>query len=318
MPFYDCSGCNPLYTWTPYNDNSCYRIVSSAATAPLVTIPLVRTSYTDYSTYGTQFYAGSFNHDGTGTIEVLLDTSYVGGTYMGTTWANPYSVSSTGETSGPLNRCAIWYTANTIQETWLGFSACLTGITGGKTYYVGLGADNEYKLVLDGIEILNTNGGSMSSSDTFKWWHVYPVTLSEGNHTLELYGLDHGSVAGFGMEIYDNTLSGLTAATSVSSLNIIFSSSAYTFADVVQNSSNHYLSSGYTCSGGYVYSTCSGSCLSYEFCIDSFWNFSNGVSRNMLKSLGILINIYLNNFRISKIVFLNARYIILILYFFKI
>jgi hypothetical protein len=267
MSFYNCSGCDPLYTWIPYDNDSCYRIITTGVTAPTSSVPLVRTSYFAYSSYGTKFYNNSFSSDGTGSLDYQIITPLAGGTYTNYLWGNPLNLSTTGATSGPLNRTALWYSSATITETWLGFSTCLTGVTGGKTYYVGIGADNEVRLVLDNVEILNTLTPSTSgNTDTFTWWNVYPITLSQGNHTLELYGLDHGSEAGFGMEIYDNTLQELTAATSFSNIKIIFSSSGYSLADVVQDVNGTYLSSGYTCPSGFTYSTCSGSCIDYEFC----------------------------------------------------
>jgi len=268
MPsFYNCSGCNPSYTWIPYDESSCYRVITTGATAPTGSVPLVRTSYFAYSSYGTKFYNNSFSSDGTGSLDYQIITPLAGGTYTNYLWGNPLNLTGTTATSGPLNRTAIWYSSTTITETWLGFSTCLTGITSGKTYYVGIGADNEYRLVLDNVEVLNTLTPSTSgNTDSFTWWNVYPITLSQGNHTLELYGLDHGTAAGFGMEIYDNTLQQLTAATSFNDINIIFSSSGYTLADVVQNTSGNYLSSGYTCPSGFTYSTCSGNCIDYEFC----------------------------------------------------
>ena len=167
-----------------------------------------------------------------------------------------------------MNRSAIWYTADTLQNTWIGFSTCLSAstINATKTYYVGVGADNEFRLVLDGQVIIDTTYGSMPESDKFKYWNVYPVIIPAGNHTLELYGLDFGVVAGFGMEIYDNTLAQLTAATSTSNLNIIWSSSGYTTAEIVQDTSGYYLSSGYTCTYPAVYSVCSGGCIDYVYC----------------------------------------------------
>jgi hypothetical protein len=68
------------------------------------------------------------------------------------------------------------------------------------------------------------------------------------------------------MEIYDNTLSQLTAATSVNNLNIVWSSSGRTTAEIVQNNAGYYLSSGYTCNYPAVYSVCSGNCVTYEYC----------------------------------------------------
>ena len=38
----------------------------------------------------------------------------------------------------------------------LGFSVCLSGVTESKTYYVGIAGDNEYRLVLDGVTIVDS------------------------------------------------------------------------------------------------------------------------------------------------------------------
>jgi hypothetical protein len=252
-PTPQCGSCSGT-GWEPYEAGTCYRINVTGATAPVSSVPLIPRSGVEYSVSGTSFYDTGFNYDGTGTI--LLNSS------TAPLWKN----SPINFVNGPMNRSAVWYSAYTITDTWLGFSTCLTGITNENTYYVGIGADNEYRLVLDGVEILNTLGGSMPELEKFNWWHVYPVTIPSGNHTLELYGLDYGIIAGFGMEIYDNTLAELTGATTLGDLNIIFSSSGYTVADLVQTTGGTYLSSGYTCPSGYVYSTCSGSCIEYEYC----------------------------------------------------
>ena len=50
------------------------------------------------------------------------------------------------------------------------------------------------------------------------------------------------------------------------SLNIIWSSSGYTTAEIVQDTSGYYLSSGYTCTYPAVYSVCSGGCIDYVYC----------------------------------------------------
>ena len=254
---YNCSGCNPAYTWIPYDDNTCYSESTVSATPPSNPITLVAKASTVYSDFGTQFFAPGFNINGTGTVQVTSLTQNI--------WRRTQSGSVT---NGPLNRCALWTTGEAPFLTWLGFSACLTGVTTTKTYYVGIAADNNYRLVLDGTVILNTIDGPLDDSqDAFKWWHVYPVEIGGGNHTLELYGENNSSIAGFGCEIYDNTLEQLTGFTSVSQLNIIFSSSGRTTATVVQDLNGNQSSSGYTCPSGYVYSTCSGLCVSYEYCV---------------------------------------------------
>ena len=161
--------------WIPYDTTSCYRVVTSAATAPVSTIPLIRRGAVEYSQFGTQFYDEGFSIGGTGTI---LQTSLTA-----PLWYN----SPNNTVNGPMNRCAIWYSAYTITNTWLGFSTCLSGISTTNTYYVGIAAENEFKLVLDGVTILNTTLGSMGAVNKFKYWHVYPITIPSGNHTLELY-----------------------------------------------------------------------------------------------------------------------------------
>ena len=94
--------------------------------------------------------------------------------------------------------------------------------------------------------------------------------MDAGNHTLEIYGMNDPGAGlnphGFGMEVYDNTLSQLTAATSVNNLNIVWSTSGRTTAEIVQNNAGYYLSSGYTCNYPAVYSVCSGNCVTYEYC----------------------------------------------------
>jgi hypothetical protein len=261
-PTPQCGLC-PGSGWEPYDAQSCYRINVTGATPPSSTINLAPHDVNVYSEFGSRFYTTGFPTSGIGTVQVELGTPIVGGVYTNPTWSNPNSLT----TEGPLNRCAIWTDpfASTPINTWIGFSDCLTGITATKTYYVGIGADNEFRLVLDGVEILNTVG-NVWTDQQFKWWHVYPVEIGAGDHTLELYGLNLGSDAGFGCEIYDNTLEDLTGFTSYSQINVIYTSSGETQCTIVQDLSGNYLSSGFTCPSGYVYSTCSGSCVEYEFC----------------------------------------------------
>jgi len=261
-PTSQCIGCVGS-GWVPYDDDECYRINVTGATAPVSPISLAPHDVNVYSEFGSRFYNTGFPTSGIGTVQVELGTPLVGGSYTGTTWGNPNSLT----TQGPLNRCAIWTNpfSSTPTNTWIGFSDCLTGITTTKTYYIGIGADNEFRLVLDGVEILNTVG-NVWTDQQFKWWHVYPINIGAGDHTLELYGLNLGSDAGFGCEIYDNTLEDLTGFTSYSQINVIYTSSGETTATIVQDLSGNYSSSGYTCPSGYVYSTCSGNCIQYEFC----------------------------------------------------
>lgn len=250
--------------WLPYDANCCYRFNVTGATAPSSPLNLGPKQFDAYSMNGTEFYSLGFSQDGTGSLDYLISTPFAGGSYLGTLWGN----AAFNLIDGPLNRCGLWNTNSSSQPTlvWVGFSTCLTGITTTKTYYVGIAADNEYRLVLDGVQILNTIPNTWFDLQ-FKWWHVYPVVIGAGDHTLEVFGLNLGSEATFGCEIYDNTLQQLTAATSYNDLNVIFTTSGQTQATIIEDpNTGQYLSSGFTCPSGYTYSICSGNCIQYEFC----------------------------------------------------
>lgn len=259
----DCSLCVGT-GWLPYNDNCCYRINITGATAPTTPLNLGPQDLEVYSMNGTQFFSSGFNPDGTGTLDFEYGTPFVGGSYLGNLWGN----AAFNLVDGPLNRCGLWKIPYDGQPyfVWVGFSTCLTGLTSTQTYYIGIGADNEYRLVLDGVEILNTIPNSWVDFQ-FKWWHVYPVVIGAGDHVLEVYGLNLGSDAVFGCEIYNNTLQQLTAATNYNQLNVIFTTSGQTLSNVVQDpNTGQYISSGFTCPSGYTYTSCSGNCVQYEYC----------------------------------------------------
>jgi hypothetical protein len=177
---------------------------------------------------------------------------------------------------GPCNRYGIW-ADDGVSSTdlpfnkWVGFSKCIT-IAQSKIYYVGLFADNNFKLRLNGQTILNTSlGGSLNGTQaTFFYWHIYPIYIPAGNNTLELTGINAGQTGAFGCAIYDNTPAQLVAATSDANLNIIFNSRdiSISIIDIVESTLGVYENKGYTCPPGYtVYSPCGGNnCYQYIEC----------------------------------------------------
>ena len=176
---------------------------------------------------------------------------------------------------GPCNRYGIWADDGASStdlpfNKWIGFSKCIT-IAQSKIYYVGLFADNNFKLRLNSQTILNTyqTGGSLNSTQaTFFYWHIYPIFIPAGNNTLELTGINLAQTGAFGCVIYDNTVAQLVAATSDANLNIIFNSRTVTNIDVVESTLGVYEDKGYTCPPGYdTYSPCGGNnCLDYIEC----------------------------------------------------
>ena len=264
-----CETCDPSYTWSAYSDCQCYTILTQPVIPPSQLLSTENASFSVYTQYGTKIYTTTdFPLDGSGSTDtyITIDTYDI--------WDNPNSYGNVG----PLNRCAIWVndgisTGTDLPiNTWVGFSTCLTGVTETKQYYVGIAGDNHFRLVLDGEDIVNTRTSPApfdqigNDQYAFKFWYVYPVEIGQGSHTLELYGYNKGNAAGFGCEIYDATIEQLTGATTIDELNIIYSSSGQTEITVFQNQDGEYLSSGYTCPSGYVYSTCGDDCVQYQFC----------------------------------------------------
>ena len=259
-----CETCSPLYTWTPFNDGTgrCFRYSSLPSSPSQVLIELVSKNSSEYSASGSTLYS---TYD---TFGVSIGPT--------TTLNNSIWKTTTG-TDGPMNRSAIWTNLvgslsviNLPINIWMGFSVCLSGSpTSAKVYYVGIGANDAYRIVLDGDEIVNTYyGPNNGTSEPYGLWHLYPVTIGTGNHTLEIYGLNIAKDAALGCEIYDNTFSELTASTVISDLNIVYSTSGETEAKLFRDLIGNYVSSGETCPKGYYYSECDGTCKQLIVCED--------------------------------------------------
>jgi hypothetical protein len=192
-------------------------------------------------------------------------------------WQN---ISPVNTTRGPLNRCGIW--TNVVSggtmlptTTWVGFSICLTGLTEGHGYYIGVGGDNGYRLRFEGVDIVKTTG-SLTSTEPFNFWHLYPVTALGGNSILELYGYNlysntDSNPARFGCEIYDNTYLEIANASSLSDLNIVFSSAdrVGNYFDLIRSGTNdELLQSGYSCPGGGI-PDCNHNCVQKFYCYNT-------------------------------------------------
>jgi len=261
-----CS-CDPQYTWIPVGDGTYYRTITHPVTSPTSPYTLIKADgFSTYSAGGTRVYNSGFATDGSSAPASTLTTNIL--------WKN----TAANTTDGPLNRSGIWTNvsggtspATKIMyplDTWIGFNTCLTGLVSGKTYYIGIAGDNDYKLTLDGNIILDTKLTSLTNGSFF-YWHIYPVTISGGTSILGLFGLNRTmpnlpNLAAFGCEIYDNTLSEIISATNIGDLNILFKSvdlSSHPIATIVQYQDGTYLSNGYRCLSGGTYSDCSGTCV---------------------------------------------------------
>lgn len=122
---------------------------------------------------------------------------------------------------GPLNRTSIWTCRQDRSplNQWIGFKRSIN-VPNKNTYYLGVASDNDFKVTVDYNKILE------SISDTnynFYYWHIYPITLTEGPHTINIEARNNGNKAAFGAEIYNNTKEEIIKATSYAALTLLFS-----------------------------------------------------------------------------------------------
>ncbi len=221
--------CPAGFSATPAND-ACEQINVTAATfnGSGATI-LVGNQNVAYANYGTYFYP-MIQNDGAlpvyyiGNANNLLDQS--GGTTTALNvnnvspfWGNPTDIS----TAGRLNNIGLSATSG----QYVGFTYCFNIATPG-TYYVGLAADNNSQMSLNGQLLVAFSG---SVSDNFKKWSVFPVNLLSGKNIIEMTGEnDIGTSSAFAAEIYNPiSYATLTAATSTGATqaNTIFSTAGF-------------------------------------------------------------------------------------------
>lgn len=181
-----------------------------------------------YGYMGGYIMQPGYGIDGNGSVLMQLTTAHV--------WVNGNFVgdqSGYTTTDGRLNRAGIWVAGNvngSPESEWIGFSRKIT-LTQAKTMYVGLAADNEYRLHVNGVTILD-NVVTISSpnlgttQENFRGWMIYPVALNAGDNYIEMLAqnlpLANGQTgtnpASFAAEIYDATAAELQACTTVSQI----------------------------------------------------------------------------------------------------
>jgi hypothetical protein len=232
--------------YTLSNDKSyCYSVIT---TTPTEGTPLTvnNRTHSAYSNYGARIYQiNGYNNAGAplaGFTPTIVTTRPL--------WGNSLSNNSDGR----LNNVGVWAvnncTLNNFQPIteWIGFAATVT-IPEKKIYYIGIAGDNQIRFKVNNLTIVEQQ--SISDSQNFKYWHIYPVYLQDGPNFIELECRDDGSIsASFGAEIYNNTEAELIAATLESDLTRVFSTKDY-FCNHITVGTNY----GYSCPDGYTIDT---------------------------------------------------------------
>jgi hypothetical protein len=183
-----------------------------------------------YASDGVKLYSSGYSIDGTGT-NISWNTSAGGGSYAGTFWTNPVTANKTGR----LNYAGLWSGKSVF---YLGTGTLTFNITASSntTYYFGVGCDNIASVYLDNT-LLFTQTSIENNGANYKYWHIYPVAISSGSHTVKLLGENvgipsPGNPASMGIEIYNNTETQIstsiaaspTGSSIPSGLNVVYSS----------------------------------------------------------------------------------------------
>lgn len=246
---YRTGGCCPS-GWTLAPDGSyCFQIDSIVATPPTggVAQIAVAASLIPYSSCGSFIYNPGYAIDGTGAgVPVNPSNPF---------WKNAGDCTGANAIDGPMNRCALW-TAVASSNQQVGFSVCIN-IPSTKTYYLGVGCDNNAIIKVDGVVIIQQSESAVNAQhgntgSCFKVWHIYPITLTSGFHIIEMIGNNISGDAGFGAEIYDNTPSEIQSAIAYSGLNLIFSTKDKRGQPIEIGSGG----TGYSCPSGYSLNSC--------------------------------------------------------------
>lgn len=179
----------------------------------------------EYATDGVRLYSSGYD------TYISWNTIAGGGAYTGTFWTNPIAANKTGR----LNYAGMW-SANSL--TYLGAGTLTFNITAASdtTYYFGIGCDNLASVYLDDNLII-TQPSVDNTGANFKYWHIYPVNVTAGSHTVKLVGENTGvpspsNPASMGIEIYNNTEAQISASIAStpngssipSGINVVYSS----------------------------------------------------------------------------------------------
>jgi hypothetical protein len=124
---------------------------------------------------------------------------------------------STNSVTGRLNIAGLWINPWPLNQ-WVTFEFCVV-VPEEKEYVLGIGGDNQVRIrinspafggLVDVVTLLadtSPSGGLINPfiEEPFKTWHLFPITLPAGTHTIIMEGIDQGGSKGVGAEIYNRT-----------------------------------------------------------------------------------------------------------------
>lgn len=221
-----CQECPPGYTLVN-GDCQLQQSTPATYTGGLLTVT-AGARYGSYNDFGLRLYPDitgyTFPLYGNGTLltnYTVIDNNGAGvvvNPLLGA-WGSPllselwgsYSTGSgcpaSGITGGRLNIAGVWVGTPTPgayppYDTPICFEFCIT-LENTKQYLIGISGDNKVEISLNGVQTVFLDAPSNTSTTPFSYWHVFPVTLSAGQTTIKLCGINIQDQAAFAAEIYD-------------------------------------------------------------------------------------------------------------------
>jgi len=195
---------------------SSFRLYDNYGTGPEV-VPLI-SSGVQSTLWGADNYIGApaqIAGCGTGASGGRLNTVGIWATGAPT----KSSVVSSWNAANPSNLYAdltVQQKLDVLEPAKISFEFCVD-VEKTRQYLVGIAGDNEVFIEVDGVLVAyvgvpdHYNSSTGESTLEFNYWHVFPLTIPTGQRTIKLSGINYYSLASFGAEIYDISLSDFQA-----------------------------------------------------------------------------------------------------------
>ena len=176
------------------------------------------------NTNGSLLYNLGYSINGVGTFTLLPINTFWKNITPSYTQGRMNNLCILGQLQAP-DRSALYYLpiTNTSTNIYIGFS--FSFVTTGTLPSVNIFANDTLVLSTNDAAMqtnINTilGGSYVQVQKTF--WHIYPINLPIGNNILLVNVTDgSGTLTQVGIEVYQNTASEITSATSTSTLNIL-------------------------------------------------------------------------------------------------
>lgn len=177
-----------------------------------------------------------------------------------------------GSTATLMNRYAIVPNGvpDAVCGNWYGFSKCIQGITVGKAYFIGIGADNFFKVEINGIQYVQSN---MSPEAGFRPHYIFKYIATTDEITISMLAkndINSCGMTGMYCVIFDTDINTLINAPTFNSIQqyVVFASfdpTTYTPYTITDGPTIGGVSYGLGCPDGTRINTCGSTPVCEQF-----------------------------------------------------